>query len=177
MNLVIRTRAQPALVIPELRKVFRSITPELTGSSFMTMEQVVDDSYGDRTMASHLLQLFAGLALLLCVVGLYGILAFIVTQRTQELGVRLALGAEKWHLIWLVMRRAALILALGSSIGLALSFGLARVMSSLTYGVGTNDAITLTAATVLLLMAGLLASYIPARRAANVNPIEALRVE
>jgi predicted permease len=166
MNLVIRTRAQPALVIPELRKVFRSITPELTGSSFMTMEQVVDDSYGDRTMASHLLQLFAGLALLLCVVGLYGILAFIVTQRTQELGVRLALGAEKWHLIWLV-----------SSIGLALSFGLARVMSSLTYGVGTNDAITLTAATVLLLMAGLLASYIPARRAANVNPIEALRVE
>ena len=93
------------------------------------------------------------------------------------MGVRLAMGSEKRHLIWLVMRRAALILGLGSSIGLVLSFGLARVMSSMTYGVGTNDAITLTAATVLLLMAGLLASYIPARRAANVNPIEALRVE
>jgi len=177
MNLVIRTHVQPALVIPELRKVFRSITPELTGSSFTTMDQVVDDSYGDRTMASHLLQLFAGLALLLCVVGLYGILAFLVTQRTQELGVRLALGADKRHLIWLVMRRAALILVLGLSIGLALSFGLGRVISSMTYGVGANDAITVTAATVLVLMAGLLASYIPARRAANVNPIEALRME
>lgn len=177
MNLVVRTGLEPALVIPELRKVFRGITPELTGSSFTTMEQVVNDSYGDRRMASRLLQLFAGSAFLLCMVGLYGILTYAVTQRTQELGVRLALGAQKADLIWLVMRRAVLILALGSSIGLALSFGATRVISNMLYGVRANDAITLTTAIVILVMAGLLASYIPARRAANVDPINALREE
>jgi len=177
MNLVVRTDLKPAVVIPELRKVFRGITPELAGSSFTTMEQVIDDSYGDRRMASHLLQLFAGSALLLCMVGLYGILTYTVTQRTQEMGVRLALGAQKGQLIWLVMGRAVLILTLGSSIGLALSFGATRAISSMMYGVRANDVITLTASIVLVIMAGLLASYIPAKRAANVDPVDALRAE
>jgi len=177
MNLAIRTGSEAAVIIPELRRVFRSVSPELEGSSFITMDQVVDDSYGDRRLASHLLELFAGSALLLCVVGLYGILTYVVTQRTRELGVRLALGAQKRQLIWLVMRRAVVILAAGSAVGLALSFAATQIISNMIYGVRSYDAITLSAATGLLVVTGLLASYVPARRAANVDPMQILRAE
>ena len=177
MDLAVRTEREPSLIIPELRNTFRSASPELAGSTFTTMDQVVDDSYGDRRMASHLLQLFAGSALLLCVVGLYGILAYVVTNKTRELGVRLALGAQKYQLIWLVMRRAVFILMSGSAIGLGGAFAVIRIVSSMLYGVRSYDAMTLSGATVLLLVTGILASYVPARRAANVDPMQALRTE
>lgn len=177
MNLAIRTEQDPSRMIPELRAVFRSVSPELAGSSFTTMDQVVDDSYGDRGLASRLLQLFAGSALFLCVVGLYGVLAYVVTQRTRELGVRLALGAQKRQLIWLVMRRAVVMLVSGSAIGVAISFAAIRVIANIIYGVRPYDTITLLGATVLLLATGLLAAYIPARRAADVDPMQALRTE
>ncbi|HJT01162.1 MAG TPA: FtsX-like permease family protein, partial [Terriglobales bacterium] len=177
MNLVVRTQREPSLMIAELRRVFRDVSPELAGSSFTTMDQVVDASYGDRRMASQLLQLFAGSALLLCIVGLYGSLAYLVTQRTRELGVRLALGAQRHHLMWQVMGRAVLILALGSAIGIAISLGATRMISNMIYGVRPYDAVTLTGATLILMTTGFLASYIPARRAANVDPMQALRAE
>jgi predicted permease len=177
MNLAIRTASEPSLIIPELRRVFHSVSSELEGSSFTTMDQVVDDSYGDRRMAAHLLEFFAVLALLLCLVGLYGVLTYVVTQRTRELGVRLAMGAQRRQLIWLVMRRGALILISGSAMGLALSLSATRIISNMMYGVSPYDAMTLTAATALLVATGLLASYIPARRAANVDPIQVLRTE
>jgi predicted permease len=177
MNLAIRTERDPSIIIPELRRLFRSVSPELEGSSFIRMDQVVDDSYGDRRLASRLLELFAGSALLLCVVGLYGTLTYVVTQRTRELGVRLALGAQKRQLIWLVMRRAVVILAAGSAVGLAISLAATQVISNVIYGVRSYDAITLSAATVLLMATGLLASYLPARRAANVDPMQILRAE
>jgi predicted permease len=177
MNLAVRTEQSPTSIIPELRKIFYDASPELAGSTFTTMHQVVDDSYGDRRIASQLLQFFAGSALLLCVVGLYGLLAYLVTQRTHELGVRLALGAQKRQLIWLVMRQAALILLLGSAIGLGVSFLATRIMSNMLYGVKVFDAFSLIGASLLLVLTGLAASYGPARRAANVNPILALRAE
>lgn len=177
MNLALRTEQDPSRMIPELRQVFRSVSPELAGSSFTTMDQVVDDSYGDRRVASRLLQMFAGSALLLCVVGMYGVLAYVVTQRTRELGVRLALGAQKRQLIWLVMRRAVVMLVSGSAIGVTISFAGIRVIANMIYGVRPYDTITLMGATLLLVATGLLAAYIPARRAANVDPIQALRTE
>jgi putative ABC transport system permease protein len=177
MNLIIRTEREPSVVIPELRRVFGGVSSELDGSSFTTMDQVVDDSYGDRRLASHLLEVFASSALLLCVVGLYGILTYVVTQRTRELGVRLALGAQKRQLIWLVLRRAVVILISGSAIGLALSLVTTRLISSMMYGVRPYDALTLIGATVLLVITGLFASYIPARRAANADPMQILRAE
>ena len=117
------------------------------------------------------------MALLLCLVGLYGVLTYVVTQRTRELGVRLAMGAQRRQLIGLVMRRGALILISGSAMGLALSLSAARIISNMMYGVGPYDAMTLTAATALLVATGLLASYVPARRAANVDPMQVLRTE
>ena len=177
MNLAIRTRRQPSEIIPELRNAFRSAAPELAGSTFTTMDQVLADSYGDRRLASGLLQFFGGSALFLCVGGLYGLLAYLVSQRTRELGVRLALGAQKRQLIWLVMQHASVILVLGSAIGLALSLTGIRIVANLIYGVKSHDALTLIATTMLLVASGLTAAYIPARRAANVNPMEALRAE
>ena len=141
------------------------------------MDQVVEDSFGEQRMAARLLQIFAGAALLLCVAGLYGLLAYLVTQRTQELGVRIALGARRGQVIWLVIRQAGWILLAGSAIGLAVSFSLKRLLASFLYGVQAHDALTLSAASLLLLGTGLSAAYIPARRAASVDPMQALRAE
>ena len=177
MNLAVRTERSPSSFIPELREILRSASPELGGSTFTTMDQVVGDSYGDQRIAARLLQVFAGSALLLCVTGLYGLLAYVVTQRSKELGVRLALGAQRHQVVWLVMRQAGRILLLGSAIGLAVSFLANRMLANFLYGVKAHDAWALSAASLLLVGTGLAAAYIPARRAANVDPMQALRSE
>jgi predicted permease len=177
MNLAVRTERSPGSFIPELRRVLQSASPELAGSTFTTMDQVVDDSYGDHRIAARLLQIFAGSALLLCVTGLYSLLAYLVTQRTRELGIRFALGAQRQQVIWLVMRQAGWILIVGSAAGLALSFFASRMLANVIFGVKATDALTLTGATVLLMAIGLGAAFIPARQAAGVNPMQALRTE
>jgi predicted permease len=177
MNLAVRTDRNPISFIPEFRRALTSASPELAGSTFTTMDQVVEDSFGDQRMAARLLQIFAGAALLLCVAGLYGLLAYLVSQRTQEFGVRIALGARRGQVITLVIRQAGWILSAGSAIGLALSFFLKRLLASFLYGVQARDALTLSAAVLLLLGTGLAAAYIPARRAASVDPMQALRAE
>lgn len=100
MNLAVRTERSPGSFVPELREVLRSASPELAGTTFTTMAQVLDDSYGDQRITARLLQIFAGSALLLCITGLYSLLAYLVTQRTQELGIRFALGAQRQQVIW-----------------------------------------------------------------------------
>jgi hypothetical protein len=177
MNLAIRTARRPSEIVLELREVFRSASPELGQSTFTRMDQVLADSYGDRRLAAHLLQFFGASALFLCIGGLYGLLAYLVTQRTRELGVRLALGAQKRQMMRLIMRHATLILLSGCAIGLGISLAGTRIMANLLYGVNTHDAWAIVPATLLLVGAGLSAAYIPARRAANVNPMEALRSE
>ena len=177
MNLAVRTERSPVSFVPELREVLSNTSPELAGSTFTTMDQVVVESYGDQRTAARLLQIFGGGALLLCVAGLYSLLAYLVTQRTQELGVRLALGAQREQVIWLVMRQAWWILLTGSVIGLTVSFLSSRMLASFLYGVETYDALTLCAASLLLLGIGLAAAYVPARRAARLDPMQALRAE
>ena len=177
MNLAVRTEQSPSSFVPELREVLRSNSPELAGSTFTTMDQVVDDSYGDQRTAARLLQFFGGSALLLCVAGLYGLLTYVVTQRTQELGVRLALGAQRGQMIWLVMQQAGWILLTGSAIGVVVSFFSTRMLAGFLYGVQAHDTLTLSAAILLLLGTGLAAAYLPARRAASVDPMQALRTE
>ncbi len=177
MDLVVRTAEPTAVMIPEIRAALRQASPELANSTFQTMDQIVEDSFGSQRLAAHLLEIFGGSALLLCVAGLYGLLAYVVTQRTRELGVRIALGAQRGNLLWLVLRQAGAMLAVGVIVGLGLAWASGKLVGGFLYGVKAHDGWTLIGAAVLLFASGMLAAYLPARRAASVNPIEALRAE
>jgi predicted permease len=177
MDLAVRTHRPLAQVIPELRSALRQASPELANSNITTMEQIVEDSYGSQILAAHLLEIFAGSALLLCVAGLYGLLSYVVSQRTREMGVRFALGAQRGDVIWLVMHQAGFLVITGVALGLALAFASTRFIRSYLYGVSAHDTWTLAAVAVVLMVSGAIAAYLPARRAAQVNPVEALRAE
>ncbi|HEX3941631.1 MAG TPA: ABC transporter permease [Acidobacteriaceae bacterium] len=178
MDLAVRTDQPSAEMIPQLRAILKQASPELENTTnFSTMDQIVEDSYGSQRLAAHLLEIFGGTALLLSVAGLYGLLAYLVTQRTQEMGVRIALGASRGHLLWLVLRQAGGMLLAGVIVGGALAFASSRMIQSYLYGVGAHDSWTLFGAAALLFAFGMLAAYLPARRAAGVDPMEALRAE
>jgi predicted lysophospholipase L1 biosynthesis ABC-type transport system permease subunit len=177
MDIAVRTERSPASVVPELRDLMRNASPELAGTKFTTMNQIVEDSYGNQQIAARLLMVFGGSALLLCVAGLYGLLAYMVTQRTRELGVRIALGAQRGHVMWMVMRQAGWLLLAGSTIGLGLAYFAGRLLGGFLYGVKPHDGWTMLAVSVVLICCGLGAAYLPARQAASVDPMEALRAE
>ncbi len=177
MDLAVRTERAPDAMIPDLRAVLRRANPELARATFDTMDQVVEDSYGSQRLAAHLLEIFGASALLLSIAGLYGLLAWIVAQRTREMGVRIALGARRGDLLWLVMRQAGGMLLIGVVTGSALAWFSARFVRGYLYGVNAHDGWTLAMAAALLCGSGLAAAYIPARRAAKVDPMVALRAE
>jgi predicted permease len=177
MDLAVRSHRPLEQVIPEIRAALRQASPELANSNITTMDQIVEDSYGSQMLAAHLLEIFAASALLLCVAGIYGLLAYAVSQRTRELGVRFALGASRSDVIALVMRQAATLVVAGVAIGLALAFASTRLIRSYLYGVSDHDTWTLAAVALLLLLSGAIAAYLPALRATQVNPVEALRAE
>jgi predicted permease len=177
MDLALRTDRTLGSITPELRALLRQASPEFAGANFTTMDRVVEDSYGSQMLATHLLEIFGGTALFLCVAGLYGSLAYVVAQRTREIGVRIALGAQPRQALWFVLRQAAALVAAGVLIGIVLAVASARFVRGFIYGVAAHDIGTLIIAALVLLVSGGLAAYLPARRAANVNPIEALRTE
>jgi predicted permease len=177
MDLALRTQLLPSSVIPALRASLRRSDLELAHQDVMTMDQIVDDSYGNQRIAARLLEVFGGVALLLCITGLYGLLSYTVSQRTRELGIRLALGAQRSSVLWLVLRQTFGLVIAGVTIGVVLTLFSGRLMQNLLYGVSTNDAWTLVIVAVLLLVSALTAAWLPARRAGSVNPIEALRTE
>ena len=121
MDLALRTDRPLASITPELRALLQQATPEFAGATLTTMDQVVEDSYGSQRLATHLLELFSGTALLLCVSGLYGLLAYVVTQRTREIAVRVAVGAQRGQVLWLVLRQAGSLVVAGVAIGIVLA--------------------------------------------------------
>jgi len=177
MDLAVRTERAPDSIIPELRSILGQANPDLPHATFNTMDQVVEDSFGSQRLAAHLLEIFGGVALLLCLAGLYGLLKYTVTQQTRDIGVRIALGAQRTDVLWLVMRQAAIMLLAGLTLGAALALTSARLIQSFLYGVTAHDGWTLACAAALLLVSGLSAAYLPARGAARVDPITALRTE
>lgn len=177
MDLAVRTDQPVKEIMPELRAVLRQTSPELQNANITTMDQIVEDSYGSQRLAAHLLEIFGGSALLLCVAGIYGLLAYVVRQRAHELGVRIALGAERRHLLWLVMRQAGAMLLAGVALGSGLAFASGRLIRGFLYGVKAHDMWTLACTAVFMVACGLAAAYLPARRAASVDPMEALRAE
>jgi predicted permease len=177
MDLAVRTERDSASIVPDLRAIMRAASPELSSSNFTTMDQVVEDSFGSQQLAARLLEIFGGAALLLCVSGIYGLLAYLVTQRTRELGLRIALGAQRGQVIWLVMRQAVFMLLTGGAAGLLLAYLSSLVLRTFLYGVRPHDPRTMGAVTLLLVMSGLASAYFPARRASRVDPMQALRTE
>jgi ABC-type antimicrobial peptide transport system permease subunit len=177
MDIAVRTQRNPASLTPELRDLMRKASPELANSNFTTMEQVVEDSYGSQQLASRLLEIFGGTALVLCIAGIYGLLAYLVTQRTRELGIRLALGAQRSRVMAMVLWQAGGMLLFGLGVGLMLAYMSVRLLHTLLFGVTVHDPWTMAAVTLILLAGGLAAAYVPARRAAGVDPMEALRSE
>ena len=176
MDLAVRTDRGPSM-IPELRELLRNASPELASTTFMTMDQVVEDSYGSQQLAARLLEIFAGVALLLCVAGIYGLLSYLVTQRTKEVGLRIALGAQHRDVMFLVLRQAGWMLLAGAAVGLTLAYLSSLLLKTFLYGVEPHDPWTMGGVTLLLLSGGLAAAYLPARRAASIDPIQALRTE
>jgi len=142
-----------------------------------TMEQIRDESVATEKLNLTLLILFASVALVLALVGIYGVMSYAVTQRTHEIGIRVALGARGVDVLRLVVGHGMLLAGAGVAIGLAMAYGLTRLMSALLFSVKPTDLLTFTAVTVLLAVVALVACWIPARRAAKVDPMVALRCD
>jgi putative ABC transport system permease protein len=175
MHLAIRTRAEPAAQTAAVRGVLRSLDANVPVYDIQPAEQLLYDSLGSRRFNLFLLGSFAGIALLLASVGLFGVMAYLVSQRTREIGVRLALGARPGAVFRLVIGRGMLLALIGATVGLVSAFGLARFLEALLFQVKPTDALAFTLAPLLLLGVALLACYVPARRAMKVDPMVALR--
>ncbi|CAN5347972.1 hypothetical protein BH18ACI2_BH18ACI2_01650 [soil metagenome] len=176
-DLVIRTTASPTSLVPAVREAVRDVDPYQPLSNIRTMSEVLDRVTAQRRVGMILLTAFAALALLLAALGIYGVLSFFVVQHTREIGIRMALGAQRGNVLRLVVGQGMLLTFVGIAIGLAGAFALTRVMASLLYGVSATDPLTFVGVPMLLATVALIACYIPARRAMKVDPMIALRYE
>ncbi len=177
MYLVARTAGEPLSVTAMVRSEVTAIDPEQPISNVLTMDQRIADSVAPRRFNMFLLGLFAGLALLLAAIGIYGIMSFSIEQRTREIGIRMALGARRRDVLKLVLRNGFSLALIGIGLGLGLSFIATRSMSALLYEVSATDPTTFVIDALLFGFVALLACYIPARRATKVDPLVALRYE
>jgi putative ABC transport system permease protein len=177
MTLVARTAVDPKTLVTAIREEVWAVDKDQPITDVKTMSAYVSDSVAPRRSNAILLGAFAAVALVLASVGVYGVIAYSVTQRVREIGIRIALGAESGDVIKLIVGRGLALVTAGVVIGLAGALALTRVMSSLLYGVRATDPITFALVTLLLIGVAVLASYIPARRAARVDPMVALRNE
>jgi putative ABC transport system permease protein len=175
--LVVRTALPPAAVASAVEQAVHAVDPDQAISHVETMDQVLAESVARPRLESVLLGIFAGVALLLAAIGLYGVLAYSVSQRTREIGIRMALGASSSQLVRAVVRDGLGLILAGILGGLAASLALTRLLRSLLYHISPTDPLTLIAVCTLLLVVGLLASWLPARRAAAVDPVGSLRME
>ena len=177
MSFVLRVTGAPAGLMSAVRRVVAEVEPNQALYNVMTMEQRLANTTTSRRLNTALLGSFAAVALLLAVVGIYGVMSYAVTQRTREIGMRMALGAERRDVLRLVLARALRIVGAGLIVGLAGAAGVTRVLQTFLFGVTPTDPIVFTIVTLLLLAVGLMAAWLPARRAARIDPIVALRQE
>lgn len=177
MALVIKTASDPLAATERVREAIRSMDPNLPVSEIRTMEQIVDTAFSEARFSTLLLGIFAGVALLLGAVGIYGVIAYMVNRRTNEIGIRMALGARTGDVRWLVVRQGAVLALIGIALGLGTALAMTRTLSSLLYEVSTTDPATFVGVALLLGAVALLASYLPARRATRVDAMAALRAE
>jgi predicted permease len=177
LTLHVKTTTPPDLVAEELRAQLKAIDPHLPLYNIKTLSTEIDESLVQERLVTWLTAAFGVLATLLTALGLYGVLTFSVARRTREIGIRVALGAQRRDVFRLIMIKGVILVGVGVAIGLAASFGLSRLMSSLLFGVAPNNIATLVGVSAGLIVVALLACYIPARRATKVDPMVALRYE
>ena len=177
MEVAIRTEVAPGTMIAQLRRQIAEVNPHLAIGEFSTMSEAVEDSIGAQKLAAGVVGAFGALALLITIVGLCGLLTYMVEQRTREIGIRMALGADRATVVGLVLRHALLLMTLGASVGVCLALWSNRLLHAFLYGVTASDPWTVALAPLGLVLCGLAAAAVPARRAAELNPVDALRAE
>jgi putative ABC transport system permease protein len=177
VNLVIRTHGDPKQLAQVIQREVHTLDHDLPISQVRTMDELVSASVSTPRFNTILLGGFAALALVLAAVGIFGVISYSVAQRTQELGVRRALGADTWGVMRLVLGHGLGLTAIGLLIGIGGALAVTRLLSTLLFGVTPTDLVTFAAVSLVLMGVAVLACYLPARRAANVDPMEALRYE
>jgi predicted permease len=177
MTLLVRTTTDPLSLVGAVRGAVLSIDPNQPIANISTLEKVVDESIAQRRLNMLLMGLFGALAMLLSAVGIYGLLSHAVTQRTQEMGIRMALGAQVNDVLKLVLKQGMTLVVIGEAVGLAGAFALTRLIRGLLFGVTPNDVTTFVVVAAVLGVVALLACYFPARRATKVDPLIALKYE
>ncbi len=177
MNMSVRTTADPVQLMGTIRQQVLSADRNQPVYNVRTMEQVITESIASRRFSMMLLTIFACVALLLASVGIYGVMSYSVTQRTHEIGIRMALGASARDVLKMVVGQGMFLVLIGVGIGLVGAFVVTRVMASLLFNVSATDPLTFVGISLLLSLVALLACYLPARRATRVDPMTALRYE
>jgi putative ABC transport system permease protein len=177
MNLLFKTAADAGRVASQVRELVAGLNPNVPVGEVRTMETVVDTSTSQPRSIMWLFVSFAGSALILAAIGVYGVVSFSAAQRTYEIGVRVALGATRSSVFGMVLGQGLRLVFAGLTAGVAVSLGLTRMLTSLLYGVAATDPITFLAVGVLLIATAALAGYMPARKASRIDPLKALRVD
>lgn len=177
MTFVVKTAGQPATMAAAVRDVVHSLKPEQPIANIGTLDDVVARSLSQARFSMLLLSIFAGFALMLSTVGIYGVMAYVVAQRTREMGIRLAVGAQAGDVLKLVLRQGGKLALAGVGIGVVAALALTRLMASLLFGVSAADPVTFAGVAILLTIVAIAACYLPARRATRVDPITTLRYE
>ena len=176
-TLIVRAEKDPAALSASIRQAVKAVDLEVPVYSVRTLAEIVSDSTAQRRLAVMLITVFAAVALLLAAVGIYGVMSYAVAQRTQEIGIRMALGAERRDILRMVLRHGGLMAVIGIGLGVTVALGLARLITSLLFQVSATDPPTFSVVPVVLIAVALLACYIPARRATRVDPLVALRYQ
>jgi predicted permease len=175
--MAIRTAADPVGTMNEIRTIVSQVDPNLPMMDVSTQVEQIELRFQQEKLFAQAYSLFGGLALLLAAIGLFGLMSYSVARRTNEIGIRMALGAQRGNVLALVMRESLILVAAGIVIGLAAAFGLGRFVTALLYGLESTDAITMALAVVVMIVVSALAGYLPARRASRVDPMVALRYD
>lgn len=177
MQVAIRAEVPANTLRAQFDRALHQVAPYAATTDVETIHQAVEDSFGSETLIARMLESLAGIALMIASVGLYGLLSFAIAQRTREIGVRMALGAQQRNILSLVLRRALLLVIAGLGLGLSMAWFASRLAGSYVFGVRPHDAMTFLAVAAVLAIASGLAAWMPARRAATIDPIKALRTE
>lgn len=177
LTLVVRTASDPAAIASSVKSAIWSLDANLPITSVLTMDDVVAQANAQPRFEMLLLSVFAGVALLLAAVGIYGVMSYTVARRTHEIGIRISLGAARADVLLMVIRQGLILALVGSAVGIVTALILARLMTKLLYGVAPTDPVTFAGVAALLIAVALVACWVPARRATRIDPVSAMRCE